>query len=116
MHEIDNTLSFNVREVNFNLYILETSLGSTSVGELYLMKHQLTMELFNFEIYERYRGFGIGRTMIRYVKEHYPRYDITLGVVKENEIAMNLYKSEGFEIIEDCGYYYKMTCKCKNTA
>jgi ribosomal protein S18 acetylase RimI-like enzyme len=62
----------------------------------------------SFGIDEKYRHKGIGRKMLRFVKDYYKTKNIYLGVVKKNINAFNFYKKEGFNVVEDCSSFYRM--------
>ena len=65
----------------------------------------------SFGIDEKYRHKGIGRKMLRFVKDYYKTKNIYLGVGKSNTVARDFYEKEGFEIVEDCDYYYSMVIR-----
>ncbi len=48
---------------------------------------------------EEYRGLGIGKRFLNYVREKYPDSLIHLEVEAENERAVSLYKKCGYEIL-----------------
>ena len=50
-------------------------------------------------IKEEYRGLGIGKLFIEYIKEKYPDAVLRLEVEAENKQAVNLYKKCGFEFL-----------------
>lgn len=58
------------------------------------------------EVKRDYRHNGIGRKLLRYVKDRYKKKNIYLKVGKENNIALNLYKDEGFKFIKDSEKFY----------
>lgn len=111
------------REYNLNRnleYPIRAFLNNKYVGELFVKLGTLTennvfdeesIYVHSFGIDEKYRHKGIGRKMLRFVKDYYKTKNIYLGVEKSNTIARNFYKKEGFEIVEDCGYYYSMVIR-----
>ena len=108
-------MGFNIQYVKLELY---RATSSAKLDVLYFGKEIGSLDIdycdgkrihiYNFGINQPFRHLGIGRKMLRYIKELYKDRYITLGVEKANNIAFNLYKSEDFKIKEDCGYYYMM--------
>ena len=83
------------------------------LGRLFVVNEGSCFYVTNFEVFIRYRNKGIGTKILRFVKEHYISKNVHLGVEKENDMAFEFYKKEGFKIIEDCGYYYLMEFRQK---
>lgn len=54
-------------------------------------------------VYDEYRGYGLGHTLVQHAINMYG--GTQLGVYKDNEVAINLYKNHGFEIVDS--YMYK---------
>ena len=82
------------------------------IGSLIVEYHKENeIYIYNFGINQPFRHLGIGRKALEFVKEEFKDRILTLGVEKRNEIAFNFYKSVGFEITRDCGYYYMMEFK-----
>ncbi|MBE7056084.1 MAG: GNAT family N-acetyltransferase [Ruminococcaceae bacterium] len=50
-------------------------------------------------IKEQFRGIGIGSEFIKFISDKYPEAIIRLEVEEENEIAVNVYKKNGFEVL-----------------
>lgn len=50
-------------------------------------------------IKEEYRGRGIGRMFFGYIEEKYPDAIFRLEAEEDNEIAVNLYKKCGYEVL-----------------
>ncbi|MBQ4569799.1 MAG: GNAT family N-acetyltransferase [Ruminococcus sp.] len=50
-------------------------------------------------IKEQYRGLGIGRKFLRFIESKYPDAIFRLEVEEENEHAVSLYKSAGFDFL-----------------
>ncbi len=50
-------------------------------------------------IKDEYRGQGIGSSFFRYIEEKYPEAVLRLEVEPENERAVSVYESCGFEVI-----------------
>jgi ribosomal protein S18 acetylase RimI-like enzyme len=115
-----NDIEFNVN--NIDIGVFQSKIYSKRIIVLYndkvigklhfVLNTKKRVNVFNFHVNSEYRNKGIGRKMIQFLKTiNNGKYDIDLEVKKDNDIAMKLYKSEGFEIARDCGYYYEMTCK-----
>ncbi|SFQ09152.1 Acetyltransferase (GNAT) family protein [Lachnospiraceae bacterium XBB1006] len=48
---------------------------------------------------EEYRGLGVGSLFLKYIKEQYPDALIRLEVEKENDVAIHVYESAGFDVL-----------------
>ena len=113
-------MDFNIKNVDIGLFRIPNRTnrvialhGDKVIGVLYVVFNlKEKYNVFDFNVDVKYRNKGVGRRMIQFLKTICDKnYDIDLEVKKDNNIAMKLYKSEGFEITRDCGYYYEMTCK-----
>lgn len=82
--------------------------GEEAVGHAVLMPHDDTAELAIF-VRPAYQAAGIGTRLIRCLLGHGRQHGVAhvwLTVSRTNRIAMNLYRSAGFEITErDRGEY-----------
>ena len=102
-------------------YPIRADLKGKQIGEMLVQMSALTennvrdddnsIYVHSFGIDEKYRHKGIGRKMLRFVKDYYKTKNIYLGVEKSNTVACNFYEKEGFEIVEDCVYYYSMVIR-----
>ena len=94
------------------LYAIRTS-TNREIGSLYIHPYYPSEEglyLCDFVIFDkRNRNKGIGRAMLRWIKEKYKGTKIYLSCAHGNDNALHLYKSEGFKIYED-GSWYEMAC------
>jgi GNAT superfamily N-acetyltransferase len=78
------------------------------IGSLSVYPFRSGVYLHSFGIWnENNRNKGIGRQMLRYIKEKCSEINIYLSCAHGNDMASHLYKSEGFEIVED-GDWYEM--------
>ena len=65
--------------------------------------------IMSFALLPEYRGKGLGKLLLNTALEHVKSQKwsfITLHVRVDNNIAQNLYKSVGFEIVETVDKYY----------
>lgn len=91
------------------LYAARTSTGR-NIGSLSVYPSKDGMYLHSFGIWDkRNRNKGIGRAMLRFIKEKYKGTKIYLSCAHGNDNALHLYKSEGFKIYEDESWY-EMVC------
>ena len=80
------------------------------IGSLSVHPFRSGVYLHSFGIWnENNRNKGIGRQMLRYIKEKCSEINIYLSCAHDNDMALHLYKSECFEIAED-GEWYEMIC------
>ena len=80
------------KEGNIQGYAMAAKSFSTEFG-----KQCIWLE--DIYIKEEYRGSGIGKLFIEYIKEKYPDAVFRLEVETENKQAVNLYKKCGFEFL-----------------
>ncbi len=73
-------------------YAMTAKSFSTEFGKLCIW-------LEDIYIKEEYRGRGIGKFFIEYIKEKYPNAIFRLEVEAENKRAVSLYKKCGFEFL-----------------
>lgn len=50
-------------------------------------------------IKEEYRGKGLGKQFFEYIQDKYKNVIFRLEVEEDNEVAVNLYKKQGFEVL-----------------
>ena len=85
-------------------YILEYDGNVAGFGLLNISYcHEAGGKIVWFEelyIREAFRSHGIGRAFFAYVEEHFPAFRYRLEVEKENERAVKLYKSLGYDFLE----------------
>lgn len=74
--------------------------GKTKVGYFSLKQSGNNTELDNLAVLPAYRHLGIGREMIdfakEYAREHLHTEKLTIGVIEENAVLKEWYKSLGF--------------------
>jgi len=104
-------MDFEILKIGYNYFVLAVLIENEVIGKFNFTDDTLGLYVSNFHINEVYRCHGIGRKMLKHLKEKYPNKEIGLAVKKDNQIAMHLYQSEQFEIIKDCEYYYEMMYK-----
>lgn len=66
------------------------------------------------EVMKKYRGYGLGNKLVKDLINKYDAVDLV--VMKDNEVAVNLYKKHGFVIIsngntKDKDYWMKLKTK-----
>ena len=106
-----NGIEFNFEEGRAfgTLYAVRTATGR-NIGSLSVYPKKDGMYLHSFGIWDkRNRNRGIGRAMLRWIKEKYKGTKIYLSCAHGNDNALHLYKSEGFKIYEDESWY-EMVC------
>ena len=80
------------------------------IGSLIIYPYKDGVYLSSFDIYDsRNRNKGIGRAMLRYIKEMCRGEKIYLSCAHNNDNALHLYKSEGFDIFSDKNWF-DMVC------
>jgi len=88
--------------------IMESTKKKIGSLSIYYSKIRGGIYLHSFGIWnENNRNKGIGRQMLRHIKEMCGEINIYLSCAHGNYRALHLYKSEGFEIVED-GDWYEM--------
>jgi ribosomal protein S18 acetylase RimI-like enzyme len=80
---------------NAKWYILQLNKKNIGVYTIYNIKNDII--LYNFGIQNEYRNMGYGKYMIKHIINEYKNKDIYLFVNRSNDIAMKLYKSNGFK-------------------
>lgn len=58
---------------------------------------------FNLYIFQRYRGYGFGKTLVQYIIDKY-NCD-TLGVDMNNRVVIKMYSKFGFRVVDICINY-----------
>ncbi|TGK33328.1 N-acetyltransferase [Leptospira gomenensis] len=73
--------------------ITEAMIQPPKSGRLYLG---------HIAVSEKRRGLGIGKKLIRFMKNQFPEYSVlSLDVSQKNEPAISLYKGLGFRVVEE---------------
>jgi len=92
--------------LNNGSYFLTDNGKVIGYGQLILMKGELY--LVNFGVLRTYRNKGLGKYFLKYLlnKGHSWGYEkIKIKVLKDNDIALNLYSGIGFKKISDTIYW-----------
>jgi len=88
-----------------------------NIGSCFIQEETTTKSsLWEFIINEKFRGKGYSKIFLKLLVNDLKKKEVKvleLGVMKENIIAQNLYKSFGFTKQKDCGLYYRMILKIK---
>ena len=65
------------------------------------ISHKLENSIYisNVCVDKKFRGKGVSKNLFSYLYNNYPNKNFELDVLEENSIALNLYKSQGFEIV-----------------
>ena len=101
--------TYNVKEyLNNPNYIILLNVDDIVNGLLIVYKNIDYYELEAIVVDPEYRNKGIGNNLMNYFINNYvTNEDIILEVAVNNEKAINLYKKNGFEIINIRKKYYK---------
>ena len=88
-------------------------LGETRVGQLELQApYGLPTGYINlYAVSAPFRGMGFGKLMHGYVERYFRSWeasDVELHVAPMNEVAMNLYRSLGYQFVKDEGKQSRM--------
>lgn len=79
------------------------------IGKINVMQEEGSAFLFGFSILSEHRGKGYGRwalqSVIRHIRKHQPSAAIELEVAVENDRALGLYTSCGFQVRNVNDYY-----------
>lgn len=102
---IENDLIKNV----YSKYFVVTDIYDNVLGFCATMLIIDEVHITNIAIHPNYRGKGLGKELLKYSIDDYSNIRIkgvTLEVNVNNEVAINLYKDSGFEIVgKRPGYY-----------
>lgn len=75
------------------------------IGVVQIGTYESQACISNFAIFEQYQGQHLGKQalqgIIKFIKQKYPNYKITLGVAKCNTRAQSLYKKLGFKTTKE---------------
>lgn len=101
--------TYNIKDyLNNPNYIILINEDDIINGLLIVYKNIDYYELEAIVVDPNYRNKGIGNSLINYFIDNYVRFeDILLEVAVNNDSAINLYKKNGFEIINIRKKYYK---------
>lgn len=111
-NEVRESVAFNLQEPNCTVYIARFGGNRLSCGEpigclrIYDFDHEIG--IYGFVVRPDYRGYGYGRQMLEEVIrgiQSRRRKPIMLEVDTDNTVALNLYRSCGFEVARTYGYY-----------
>jgi len=76
------------------------------IGSLAVLPFRSGVCLYDFGIWdENNRNKGVGRQMLRFIKEKCSGINIYLSCAHGNDRALYLYKSEGFKVVDDRDWY-----------
>lgn len=111
-NEVRESIAFNLQEPNCLVYIARFGGNRLSCGEpigclrVYNFEHEIG--IYGVVVRPEYRGYSYGRQMLEEVIrdiQSRSRKPIMLEVDTDNTIAINLYRSNGFEVERTYGYY-----------
>lgn len=80
--------------------VFEVISGETTIGVVWLWQDGTEWFIYDIDINEAYRGQGLGRKTMKAIEAHVKAQGgtaIALSVFGFNEVARNLYVSEGYE-------------------
>ncbi|MCY9733967.1 GNAT family N-acetyltransferase [Paenibacillus alvei] len=105
---VEGTLSSSVDRIHV-IEIQQDNGEGLPIGKIHVMQEEGNAFLFGFSILSEHRGKGYGRwvleSMIRHIREHQPSAMIELEVAVENDRALGLYTSCGFQVRNVNDYY-----------
>ncbi|MBU6347389.1 MAG: GNAT family N-acetyltransferase [Actinomycetales bacterium] len=82
-------------------YIFNVIQNGVIVGVIWIAKHDAEWFIYDIEIYKSFRGNGLGRSAMKLIEEFVREQngtELSLSVFGFNQVAQNLYLSEGYEI------------------
>lgn len=85
------------------------------VGSVVLIRYPHWISVWSLEIYPEYRHLGHARALMNNIYAlaiHDGHRKVWLRVDKDNDPALELYKSEGFIVVEERGHDYAMERTC----
>lgn len=84
-----------------NYYYIKKGRTNETIGVVQIGIYESKACISNFAIFEQYQGQHLGKqalqSIIKFIKQKYPNYKITLGVARCNTRAQSLYKKLGFK-------------------
>lgn len=105
---VENAMSSSVDRI----YVIEVEQDNgewQSIGKIHVMEEESSSFLFGFSILTEHRGKGYGRWVLqdmnRRIREQQPSAAIELEVAVENDRALGLYTSCGFQVRNVNDYY-----------
>lgn len=100
--EIENRVDL---EMDNSVYIIDVQ--EESVGKIRVKVEDNEAWIYGFSILPHFRGQGIGRKVLQYIVKKYATqgHTLHLEVETENEHALGLYNSIGFQIVHAQDYY-----------
>lgn len=113
IESMENAWSYNLIEkdlihnIHSKYFVVEGSGGVVGFCATMLVIDEV--HITNIAVNLKYRGMGLGRRILEFAIDHYSGMNlkgITLEVNVKNVVAIELYKSMGFEIVgKRSGYY-----------
>ncbi len=113
IESMENAWSYNLIEkdlihnIHSKYFVVEGSDGVVGFCATMLVIDEV--HITNIAVNLKYRGMGLGRRILEFAIDHYSGMNlkgITLEVNVKNVVAIELYKSMGFEIVgKRSGYY-----------
>lgn len=113
IESMENAWSYNLIEkdlihnIHSKYFVVEGSDGVVGFCATMLVIDEV--HITNIAVDLKYRGMGLGRRILEFAIDHYSGMNlkgITLEVNVKNVVAIELYKSMGFEIVgKRSGYY-----------
>jgi len=101
---------FNLNDINANEdnYLYGYFVDNILVGFIHVIKLIDELEIINIVVDKEYRGRGIGKELLTFIINSFDDIkNIFLEVSDKNDIAIKLYESNGFSIINVRKNYYK---------
>ena len=82
-------------------------LNNEFIGFICILDLDTELEIIDVFIMPEYQGNGYGDKLLKYILDNYKNRNYFLEVNVNNERAINLYKKNGFEVLDIRKHYYK---------
>ena len=82
-------------------------LNNEFIGFICILDLDTELEIIDVFVLPEYQGNGYGDKLLKYILDNYKNRNYFLEVNVNNERAINLYKKNGFEVLDIRKHYYK---------